>query len=280
MRYPEILSIRPEPRRFVYDEQYTMLYALALNAGSQSDDLAFVYEKRLRALPTLAVIMPNAVRKIIDDGEINHTMIVHGEQHLTIHKPLPAKGTVILQARCLSVIDKGADKGALVNVENIISDSVSAERHATSVTTMFCRGDGGFNGPAEGELARHIVPARPHDLEVVLPTLPQQATLYRLTGDRNPLHIDPKAAQAAGFSRPILHGLCTYGMAGRAILQACCDNDPSMIETLDARFSSPVYPGETVVTRIWRDDNALSFECHVAERSAPVIRNGLCRLRA
>jgi acyl dehydratase len=146
--------------------------------------------------------------------------------------------------------------------------------------TLFCRGDGGFGGPTEGELTLEPVPGRAPDFEVAIPTLPQQAALYRLLGDRNPLHIDPEMATRVGFKGPILHGLCTYGVAARAILRACCDNDPTRMEGLDVRFSSPVYPGETVTTRIWRDGNAVAFECVVAERGVTVIRNGACRLRA
>ena len=279
MRYPEILSIQPEPGEFVYDEQYTMLYALGLGAGADPQDLAFVYEKDLRALPTMAVMMATAAGDFIDKGGINYRMIVHGEQRLTLHKPLPPTGRMMSTARCLGVIDKGTDKGAVVNIESTLTDSASGERQASSVMTLFCRGDGGFGRSSTGDLPLRTIPERPHDLEVALPTLPQQAALYRLLGDRNPLHVDPDVARAVGFERPILHGLCTYGIACRAILQGCCDNDPARIERFDVRFSSPVYPGETVVTRIWPDGNELSFECVVAERAATVIRNGFCKLR-
>lgn len=279
MKYPEILAIEPEPQEFAYDDHYTMLYALGLGAGADARDLPFVYEKELRALPTMAVMMASAAGDIITEGGIDYRMIVHGEQRLTLHKPLPPTGRMRSTARCLGVVDKGSDKGALVNIEGTISDAASGERHATSVMTLFCRGDGGFGGPATGDLPLQPIPERPHDLEVALPTLPQQAALYRLLGDTNPLHIDPEVARAVGFQGPILHGLCTYGIACRAVMQSCCDNDPAMIERFDVRFSSPVYPGETVVTRIWRDGNQLSFECFVAERDAKVIRNGFCKLR-
>ena len=279
MKYQEILSIAPEPGAFAYDEQFTMLYALSIGAGAAAGDLPFVYEQQLRALPSMAVLMAAGAGDFITDGGIDFARIVHGEQRLTIHKPLPASGRMTSQARCLGVTDKGKDKGALLTIESTISDAENGECYAISTMTMFCRGDGGFGGPQTGALPLHPMPERQHDLELSLPTLPQQAALYRLMGDRNPLHIDPEAAQAAGFERPILHGLCTYGIAGRAIVQACCGNDPAMIERLDARFSSPVYPGEPVTTRIWRDGRQISFECLVPERNVTVIRNGMCLLR-
>jgi acyl dehydratase len=283
MHYPEILTIAPEPAEFAYDDQFTMLYALGLGCGAQADELRFVYEKDLQALPTMAVTMGGAANDFIEKGGIDYTMIVHGEQRLTLHRPLPPTGKMISDARCLGVIDKGKEKGALVNVETTVRDGAGT-LYATAVMTLFCRGDGGFGGPSAeesgGELTLDPVPDRAPDFEVAIPTLPQQAAIYRLSGDRNPLHIDPEMAVRVGFKGPILHGLCTYGIAGRAILRACAGNDPARIESLDARFSSPVYPGETVTTRIWRDGRAVSFECVVGERGVTVIRNGTCRLRS
>lgn len=278
MHYPDILAIEPEPAEFVYDDSYTMLYALGLGCGAQGDDLRFVYEKDLRALPTMAVMMGGAAGDFIEQGGIDYTMIVHGEQRLTLHAPLPPAGRMIATARCLGVVDKGRDKGALVNIENTVRDGAGT-LHATAVMTLFCRGDGGCGGPSAGEPTLAPVPERAPDCEVAIPTLPQQAAIYRLSGDRNPLHIDPEMAVRVGFERPILHGLCTYGIACRAIMRACAGNDPARIAALDARFSAPVYPGETVTTRIWRDGDAVSFECVVAERGVTVIRNGACRLR-
>ncbi len=228
----------------------------------------------------MAVMMATGSGDFISQGGIDFTRIVHGEQRLTIHAPLPATGTMTSTARCLGVIDKGKEKGAVVNVESTMSDAATGTLHATATMSLFCRGDGGFGGPSDGDLPLHTVPDRPHDLEVSIQTLPQQAAIYRLSGDRNPLHIDPEMAKSVGFPGPILHGLCSYGVAARAIMRECCDNDPARIERLDVRFSSPVYPGEAITTRIWRDGNMLSFECVVAERGVTVIRNGLCQLRA
>lgn len=278
MKYPEILAIQPSPGMFTYDDHYTMLYALGLGAGADARDLPLVYEKNLRVLPTMAVMMAQSSGEFLDRGELDYSMIVHGEQRLTIHKPLPPTGRMASTSRLLSVVDKGKEKGALLNIEADIADAASGALHATATMTLFCRGDGGFGGPASGDLPLHTRPDRPHDLELSLPTLPQQAAIYRLSGDRNPLHIDPEIARAVGFPGPILHGLCTYGIACRAIIRACCDDDPARIAQFDVRFSSPVYPGETVTTRIWRDGDDLSFECLVLEREATVIRNGFCKL--
>lgn len=278
MHYPEILSIEAEPSTFAYDADYTILYALGLGCGGEADELEFVYEKNLQALPTMAVMMGGASNAFIEKGGIDYTMIVHGEQRLTLHRPLPPAGRMISTARCLGVVDKGADKGALVNVEST-AQGEDGTLYATSIMTLFCRGDGGFGGPTGGELTLEPVPTRAPDFEIAIPTLPQQAAIYRLSGDRNPLHIDPEMATRVGFPGPILHGLCTYGIAGRAIMRACAGNDPARIAGLDARFSSPVYPGETVTTRIWQDGNAVSYECVIAERGVTVIRNGACRLR-
>ena len=279
MKYPEILAIRPAPSEHSYDADATILYALGLGAGADPDDLQFVYEKGLRALPTFAVMMGGGSADFIYQGGIDFTRIVHGEQRLTLHAPLPPAGTMTTQARLVGVVDKGMEKGALVIVENTASDAATGVLHATSVMTLYCRGDGGFGGPSDGDLPLHPTPARAPDLEVSIQTLPQQAALYRLNGDKNPLHIDPAMATKVGFPGPILHGLCSYGIACRAIMRACAENDPARIAQFDARFSSPVYPGEAITTRIWRDGNEIAFECVIAERGKTVLSNGLCRLR-
>jgi acyl dehydratase len=281
MRFPEILSIPSEPVVSAYTDKDTILYALGLGMGADpfnTDELPFVYEKGLRAMPTMSAVLVAGAGKVLADGGINYTMIMHGEQRLRVHRPLPPEGRIVTRGRCLSVIDKGKDKGALLNTECTIADAKTGELYSTIIMTLFCRGDGGFGGPSEGALVPHEIPSRPHEKEVVLKTRPDQALLYRLNGDRNPLHVDPKIAAQAGFENPILHGLCTYGFACRAVLQAYCDFDSTRIKSFDARFSSPVYPGETIVTRLWKDGSTVSFECRTAERAATVIKNGRCDL--
>ena len=280
MKYPEIISIKPEPAEFAYDADATILYALGLGYGAKPEDLQFVYEKDLKALPTFAVLMGGGSGDFIFKGGIDFTRIVHGEQRLTIHHPLPPEGRMMTTSRLLGVVDKGKEKGALVMVESEARDAASGTLHSIATSTLFCRGDGGFGGPSDGDLPLHSIPDRAHDRDITIQTLPQQAALYRLNGDKNPLHIDPAMATKVGFPGPILHGLCTYGIAARAILQAWCDNDPARIARFDVRFSSPVYPGEAITTRTWRQGNQRSFECLIAERGATVIKNGLCELRA
>ena len=278
MYYPDILSIRSEPIVSSYTDKDTMLYALSIGMGSDPRELPFVYEKALRAMPTMATQMARGVEAVILGGGIDYAMIVHGEQRLRIHKPLPATGSVASTARCLGVADKGPEKGAVVDIECALTDPETGELFASLVTSLFCRGDGGCGGPRERELVPHEVPSRPHDIEVRLPTRPDQALLFRLNGDRTALHADPEVARKVGFERPILHGLCTYGIACRALLHACCDYDPARIRSFDVRFASPVYPGETIVTRLWKDGPVVSFECEVAERSAIVLRGGRCEI--
>ncbi|TAK98744.1 MAG: 3-alpha,7-alpha,12-alpha-trihydroxy-5-beta-cholest-24-enoyl-CoA hydratase [Rhodospirillaceae bacterium] len=281
MRYPEILSISSEPVVTTYTDKDTILYALSVGMGadpSNTHELPFVYENGLCAVPTMSAVLIAGAGKVLAESGINIAMTVHGEERIRVHKPLPPNARIATNGRCLSVVDKGANKGAVVNIECTIADAVTGDLYCTVIMSIFCRGDGGFGGSSESALVPHEIPSRPPDKEVALKTRPDQAFIYRLNGDRNPLHVDPKTAAKAGFERPILHGLCTYGFACRAVLQAYCDFDPAKIKTFDVRFSSPVYPGETIITRMWKDDSVVSFECGVAERAVTVIKNGRCDL--
>jgi acyl dehydratase len=204
---------------------------------------------------------------------MNMALFLHGEQRLTIHKPLPTSGKFTLENQMLGVYDKGAAKGAIIVQQNKIRDE-SGEPVATLSSTGFARGDGGFGGPTEGAPVPHEVPTRPFEKEIAMPTRRNQALLYRLSGDRNPLHSDPDIAKLANFPAPILHGLCTYGHCCRAILQAYCDYDPTRMKALDVRFSAPVFPGETIVVRAWKDGTTISFEAIVKERNLTVVKNG------
>lgn len=279
MRYPEILSIQPAPVEFDWDEQRTMLYAAGVGAGAEDGDLPFVYEKGLKALPTMAVMFAGGSGEFFVQGEIDMVHLMHGEQRIHLLRPLPASGRFRTQARCLGVVDKGAGKGALLMIESAFCDAITGEAIGTATSTLFCRGDGGCGAPAAGGLPERPVPLRGHDREVVLATLPQQAAIYRLSGDRTDFHIDPEAARRSGFPRPILHGLCTWGIVGRAVLKGACNNQPDRIESFEGRFSAPVFPGETIITRIWQDGRDIAFEASVAERGAVVLKNGYCRLR-
>jgi acyl dehydratase len=187
---------------------------------------------------------------------------------------MPPTATVIGQTRVVDVIDKGEGKGALIYSEKTLTDKATGDLLATTTSTTFARGDGGFGGPSGPLKDVHKLPDREPDRHVDIPMLPQSALIYRLSGDFNPLHASPTVAKAAGFEKPILHGLCTLGVAGRAILQDVCDYDATKMKSLDLRFSAPVYPGETIRTEIWQDGATISFCARVVERDVVVLNNG------
>jgi acyl dehydratase len=279
IRYPDILELTSTGQRFAWTERETMLYALGVGLGADPMDrreLPFVYENGLKALPTQTTVAAWGAGPPIG-SMINYLLVVHGEQSVTMHRPMPVEASITADSRILGAYDKGPGKGAVIYTETTLTLD-GGEKLATLVGSTFARGDGGFGGPAEGAPEPHKVPTRTPDMTVDIPTRPDQALIYRLSGDRNPLHSDPDVAAAAGFPRPILHGLCTYGLTCRAVLQTYADYDPAAIRHHAARFSSPVFPGETVTVDLWRDGDEVSFEARVASRGVTVIRNGLSRL--
>ena len=226
-------------------------------------------------MPTIAVVLAGPgfwVRE--PDSGVDWVKVLHGEQGIEWHKPMPPSATVIGQTRIVDIIDKGEGKGALIYSEKTLHDKATGDLLATTTSTTFARGDGGFGGPSGPVKTVHKLPNREPDRKVDVAMLPQSALIYRLSGDHNPLHASPTIAKAAGFERPILHGLCTLGVAGRAILQDVCNYDPTRMKSLDLRFSSPVYPGETISTEIWEDDNTISFRARAVERDIVVLNNG------
>ena len=186
-------------------------------------------------------------------GSFNPAMLVHGEQGITLHRTLPTSGTVRVTSRVTGIYDKGS--GALLATEGTALDPATDETVFTSRMSAFIRGEGGFGGERGPSGDAPVVPERAPDEVVTYPTRIDQALLYRLSGDRNPLHSDPWFAAQAGFDRPILHGLCTYGFTGRALLHAVCDSDPARFGSMDARFSRPVMPGDTLTVQMWRLDD-------------------------
>jgi acyl dehydratase len=256
----------------------TILYALGVGLGTDpcdADQLRFVYEDGLLALPTMAIVLgyPESWHAHPDTG-ITRSHVVHGEQGFRILKPLPVDGDVLGKTHVTGVVDKGKDRGALVMTDCTVRDKTSGEVICTLTSTIFCRVDGGFGGPAGPVSAPHRIPGAPAQHVCDLPTLPQAALIYRLSGDYNPLHADPAYAKSAGFKMPILHGRCTFGIAGHAILKTLCGYDPARLVSMQGRFSAPVYPGETIRTEMWRDGNVVSFRSTVAARGATVLDNG------
>jgi acyl dehydratase len=261
-----------------YTPKDAMLYALGVGLGFDPTDRAqldFVYEKNLKVLPTFAVVLayPGFWARDLDTG-IDAVKVVHGEQGLTLHKPLSPAGAVVGKSRITGVVDKGEGRGALVMFERKIFAKASGELIATVTQTAFCRGDGGFGGPSGPTPKPHELPARAPDLVCDLQTSPQAALVYRLSADINPLHADPDVAKAADFPKPILHGLATYGVAGHALLRTVCGYDPMRLKSLNARFTAPVYPGETFRTEIWLDGAVASFRTTAIERNVVAISNG------
>jgi len=267
-----------------FTKRDTMLYALGLGLGADPmdrDQLRFVYERDLMALPTMAVVLGGPGMWVRDPRlKADWKRVLHGEQGLTLFRSLPVEGTVIGRTRLTGVVDRGAEKGAFVFTERDVIDAASGERVALLQSTSVLRGDGGFGGPSGPTPQPHALPKRAPDFAVDLPTLPQAALIYRLSGDMNPLHADPEIGAAAGFPRPILHGLCTFGVAGHALLKSCCSYRPERFKSMRARFSSPVYPGETVRTEIWRDGSTISFRAQVVERNVIVLNNGRAEVTA
>ncbi|MBP3979465.1 MaoC family dehydratase N-terminal domain-containing protein [Acidovorax sp. JG5] len=277
-----------------YTERDTMLYALSLGLGNDPLDAAalpFVYEGLeggLRALPTQAVVLgyPGFWAREPDTG-IDWVKLLHGEQRVRWHQALPASGDVVGHNRITHLTDKGEGKGAIMITERRL-ESAAGELLATVQQATFLRGDGGYSQQGGGQPSDAPLPAlqptpedRAPDFTDTQPTRPEAALLYRLMGDFNPLHADPAVATKAGFERPILHGLASYGLVARAVLRQCGGCDPARLKALDIRFAAPVYPGETLVTEIWRvpgQAGQFQLRARVAERDKVVLSHGFAEL--
>jgi acyl dehydratase len=280
--YEKIMAMQVPPVEQKYGPKDCMLYALGVGFGHDpmnEEELAFVYEKNLKVLPTMATVLGYGGSWARDAG-VDQVKVVNGEQGFTLHQPLKPQGTLVGQTRILEVIDKGADKGALILSERRITDKATGELVATVTQTAFCRGDGGFGGPPRAAPPPHPIPTRAPDVTCDLPTRPEAALIYRLSGDYNPLHAEPAFAKAAGFERPILHGLGTFGVSGHALLKTLCGYEPRRLVSFGCRFSAPVFPSETIRTEMWRDGNVVSFRARVVERDVIAINNGRAEVTA
>ena len=257
-----------------------ILYALGVGAGAADPlgELAFTtensHEVPQQVLPTFAVIAGGGGGEP-ELGDFDLARLLHAEQAVTVHGPLPASATVRSRGRLAGFYDKGAD--ALIVLESETTDTGTGRLLAEGRTTLFVRGEGGFGGP-RGETEPWRVPDRPADHRVSYQTREDQALIYRLSGDRNPLHSDPWLAARAGFDRPILHGLCTYGFTGRALLHAVCGSDPARFHSMKARFSSPVFPGQTLDVHVWDEGDVYRFRTTVGD--TVVLDRGVFRTKA
>jgi acyl dehydratase len=278
---PAIVGAEPKPIAFKFEERDTILYALGVGAGADATDLKFTTENGLTTLPTFGVIPPfKALMGLLEVPglDINIIMLLHGEQYLEIKKnPLPVKGSLISKPKIAALYDKG--KGALIELDVETVDEYE-EPVFFNKFSLFIRGEGGFGGE-RGPDPGNEPPAREPDKVVEIKTLPQQALIYRLSGDVNPLHSDPAIAAMAGYDRPILHGLCTFGVAGRAVLQTYCDNDPALFKAIRVRFSRPVFPGETIVTEMWQTaPDTIIIRSKAAERDEYCLTNSAVWIHA
>jgi len=277
-----LVGVPSEPQERTWSSTDALLYAIGVGAGLGDPlaELEFTTENsegvRQQVLPTYAVLVaqPRTGRRL---GDFDRAMLVHAEQAFELHRPLPVSGTVRTVSTVTGIYDKGS--GALVASENVAVDAESGEKLVTSTSGAFIRGEGGFGGE-RGPSDRWQRPDRPPAQQVVQPTRPEQALLYRLSGDRNPLHADPKFAARGGFSRPILHGLCTYGVTGRALLHALCGSDPARFRSMSGRFSRPVLPGDTLTVSIWLQDGDTALFQTATQDGTVVIDHGRMRFRA
>jgi acyl dehydratase len=252
----DLIGVPSEPQERSWTSTDALLYAVGVGAGLDDplEELPFTTENSegvaQQVLPTYGVLIAQArsARKL---GDFDRALLVHAEQQFTLHRPLPVAGTVRIVSTVTGIYDKGS--GALVVTENAAAEAATGRPLVTSRGSAFIRGEGGFGGERGGSEPWHH-PGRSPDYRMVQQTRPEQALIYRLSGDRNPLHADPKFAARGGFPRPSLHGLCTYGVTGRALLHAICDSDPTQFRSMSGRFSHPVFPGQSLVVSMWLTD--------------------------
>jgi acyl dehydratase len=283
MNLEALKAHRFEPKRVKYTWKDTALYNFSVGGGADPLDekeLTFVYEKKLTALPTIAAVLAQPGAWIADPKfEVNFLKLLHGEQTLEVHNPIPPEGEIEGSYAVQAVVDKGKDKGALVVFEKKLTDVASNQQLCTVTSTLFLRADGGCGNYGTPPAPQPTPPTKEFAPIGEVKTGERWALLYRLNGDLNPIHIDPTAGKKAGFERPILHGLCTYGVVGYILTRTFCDYDTSRLQSLNVRFSSPVYPGETIRVEGVRDGGNVYFQAVVTERNQVVLSNGLARIR-
>lgn len=277
--YEKLLNFPiPEVRQRITPRE-VVFYALSVGLSQDPLDRRQLdytdAHRKLRVLPSMAVVLghPGFWLRNPETG-VDAVRLVHGEQSITLHEPLPVEGEIIGRTRVTGLVDKGEGKGALLYSEKEITDAATGRLLAVTGSTTFLRADGGFGGPSGPVKPVNPIPETAPDIVLDLPTRPEQALYYRLNGDDNPLHADPDVAERAGFPRPILHGLCTLGVVAHALLRELGQYDASAMKNLSLRFSSPLYPGETIRTEIWRDG---AFRARVVERDVVVVNNGAVR---
>ena len=246
----DLVGLTFAPVEFSWDSKDVMLYAVGVGAKPEGE-LEFVFEgKGPKVVPTYAVIPGMfSMGGLVSNVEINLMMLLHGEQSITLHRELPPEANVKITGRVAEVWDKG--KAAVIGCEGLVEDEKGPL--LTAKATLFIRGAGGFGGErGPSTVGKNEPPNRAPDVVVEDVTRPEQAAIYRLSGDRNPIHIDPDFAKMGGFEKPFLHGLCTFGFVGRAIVKGLCGGDPARFKSLEARFADQVYLGDKIITKMWK----------------------------
>jgi acyl dehydratase len=280
--YPAVLGHQSPPQEWSFSDRDAILYALCVGLGSDPTDelrLPFVYEKHLKVVPTLPTVMAWVAEPTFAALGADPLTALHGEQKIELHRVLTIPARLKVQGSVVDVYDKGEGRGAILITRHVITDAGNGAAVATLTTTCFARAEGGCGGSPGAPPPPHAIPSRPPDRSLDVATPIDLALQYRLTGDRNPIHAEPEFARSAGFDRPLLHGLCTFGITCRAVLECYVDFDPARIASHQARFAAPVYPGETITIDLWRDGAIVSFEARVKGRGVTVIKNGKSTLR-
>ncbi|KXU33828.1 3-alpha,7-alpha,12-alpha-trihydroxy-5-beta-cholest-24-enoyl-CoA hydratase [Sphingobium sp. 22B] len=263
-----------------FTKRDTILYALGVGCGDADADLPFLYGPELKSLPTMAVVLGSPGFWLQHQPfRLDWQRILHGEQSIDLHAPLPVEGRVVGRYEVEQIVDQGPGRHALLRCRRMLVDADSGLLLATLRESWVARGGGGFGGPAAPLPGLPPLPDSPPDLNATMTVSPRAALLYRLSGDWNPLHADPAIAREAGFDRPILHGLCTLGMAGRALLALCCHDDPDRFGSISVRFSAPVYPGERLRIDLWRAGDEVRFRMVAIDRDVTVLDRGMASLR-
>lgn len=281
---PDAVGSRSEPARRSWTSKDALIYALGVGAGAADplQELEFTTENTSghpqRALPTMAVVLSPMGGGFDKIGSFNPAMLVHGEQGIALHREIPVEGELEAVSEITGIYDKG--KGAVVVSEGTATLVGTGEPLFSTRSSVYIRGEGGWGGDRGPSGGQNAAPERPPDHEVSVQTRADQALIYRLSGDRNPLHSDPAFAAMGGFDRPILHGLCTYGFTGRVLLHELCGSDPARFAGMDARFSSPVMPGESLTVKAWLDGDGSAVFQTCGQDGRVVIDNGRLTYRS
>jgi acyl dehydratase len=283
MNLDKLISRSFPPLEQTYSAKDTILYALGVGVGGDPmdpEELPFVYEKSLRIIPSQASVIAYPGAWLTESAlEIDYVKVLHGEQGIVFERPLEPTATVRGEYEVLGVDDKGPGKGAVISFEKRIVDAKTGAIICRVRSTYFLRGDGGCGSWKQPAAVPSALPDRAADRVIDLPTLPRQALIYRLSGDYNPVHIDPEVAAKAGFAKPILHGLCTFGISCFGLVQHLCAGDPARLAEIFVRFSRPVYPGDTIRLELFEEENSWRFRARTKERDDVVLDRGLARLK-